>query len=616
MIANDLLIPVKKCRALPGVFRWPADAVLASPSVADALPLAALQTDLAELSVDARIVWNAFGPAALRVRRTPEIADPEAYRLVIAPDGISILAGGDAGAYYGVQTLRDLLALHGRRLPACRIDDWPDYRRRGVYHDCARGKLPTIPTLKALIERLARWKINELQLYIVDAFTFMRHPAIGAGYDRFTPGELLDLQEHCRRHHIRFVGSHATFGHMENILALPQYRRLGELPGYRGHPGGTTLYPLDPGSLRLVGELYEEFVPLFDAVDFNATCDEPWELGKGRSRPAAARRGVARLYRDFLLHVHALCRKHGKRMNVWADIVMAHPGLLKDFPKDIVMLNWDYDVEGLRMRRSTEVVAAGHPLVVCPGTNAWGSFGCRLAMGMRNIAMTAGTGLANGAEGLLNTDWGDNGHVNTLAISLHNLAYGAAHSWNHKATRMAGFTRRFCRHTFGTRDNLLAESVTALGGILEATGHPYANWTIPFRMFDQPLAAALDPAPWRPREFARGLDPARLEAHAESLSALRWPSPATARNRFEAEMLRQFGLASETDALACRRAGYVIRRFHGATPSPAERARLRRDTMHLAGHIETNWIRTNRPARLCEVLGRLSAIAAEYRETV
>ncbi|MHC4761311.1 MAG: hypothetical protein ACYS9H_08215, partial [Planctomycetota bacterium] len=38
----------------------------------------------------------------------------------------------------------------------------------------------------------------------------------------------------------------------EKILSLPAYRHLGEMPGFRGYPGGTCLCPTDPGSIKLI----------------------------------------------------------------------------------------------------------------------------------------------------------------------------------------------------------------------------------------------------------------------------------------------------------------------------------------------------------------------------
>ncbi len=298
----DFLIPPQRVRPVGGWLVWPRVARLCSARFADALPLSQLAEDLRRhAGVRCEIAWGAAGPAAVRVHRDPTVQGAEAYRLEISRKGVTVTASADAGAYYGIQTLRELVAVHRTRILCCQIEDWPDFGRRGVYLDCARGKVPTAATLKALVERLARWKVNELQLYIKNNFTWQAHPLIGRGFGRFTPEELLEVQEHARGHHVRFVPSLASFSHMELILALPAYRHLAELPGAMGWRGGTTLCPTDPRALRLVEELYREFVPLFEAEDFNVCCDETWELGKGRSRRQAARRGVGRLYLDFLL---------------------------------------------------------------------------------------------------------------------------------------------------------------------------------------------------------------------------------------------------------------------------------------------------------------------------
>ncbi|MCD4699929.1 MAG: family 20 glycosylhydrolase, partial [Phycisphaerae bacterium] len=399
---------MRKCRRLSGSFTFGGSVGLQSGLDADRLPMKQLRDHLSDLCVRARIALSAR-IAEVGIVGDPCISGDEAYRLTIRPYVIEILSSAAAGAYYAIQTLRELLTIHGKTTPAMQIDDAPNLARRGVYHDCSRGKVPKIKTLRALIERLARWKINELQLYVENTFTFAGHPDIGRGYSPFTPDDILAIQDHCKKHHIRLVGSLTSFGHMEKILMLPKYRHLAELPGHNGWPGGTTLCPSDPGSIKLLRDMYAEFLPLFEADDFNVCCDEPWELGKGRSKNRAEKIGVGRVYLDFILKIHKLCRKYGKRMNMWADIVLEHPEIIPLIPKDIVMLNWDYDLDGKRIRRTKEITDAGLSVVCCPGTHGWQSHGSGLAVSMVNVAAFARTARRNGAEGFLNTDWGDFG---------------------------------------------------------------------------------------------------------------------------------------------------------------------------------------------------------------
>ena len=612
------MVPVKYSRRLGGRFVFQQSALLVGNEEADRLPLRQLARDLAGLGISGRIRLRPPGneAPAIRVLRDSRVTDPEGYELMVRPSGIELRARTAAGAYYGVQTLRELLALHGRTLPALSIRDWPDLRRRAVYHDCSRGKVPKVRTICELVERLARWKINELQLYIENTFRFRRHPAIGVGYSPFTAQDITRIQAHCKRHHVRLVGSLASFGHMEKILVLPEYRHLAELPELdAAYPRGD-LCPTDPRSIRFLAELYEEFLPLFEAEDFNACCDETSHIGTGRSRRRAERIGVGRLYLEFVLKIRRLCLKHGKRMNIWGDIVLAHPELIPEIPKDVVMLNWDYNPNGRRIDRTNEFAEAGLPLMCCPGTNGWQSHGTRMAQANANITKFARLARQYGAEGLLNTDWGDYGHRNTLGVSLHGFALGAACAWG--GARLEGrglgrFTRSFTFHVFGDRAGRLAEALRTLGAW--PGSQLYHALIEPFDQNGDPQS----------RHFAVG-GPGRILGHRtiaspnlkspavrrrlEVVRSLRFAAPKPAQE-FEALALEEFELARRMDLLACRRI-LAGRQLLGGGGVPARELRaIGRDMEALAEDFARLWRRRNRPSRLRDNLAAMRAASAE-----
>ena len=594
-----LLIPVKKVTFQGGYFRWPVHSVLASCHATDALPLKQLKSDLANRSLKSSIIRNACDPAALRIYRDGKILNHEAYRLNVSADGVEVFAGADAGAYYAVQTLRDLVTIYGNVLPLCRIDDEPDFRRRGIYHDCSRGKVPKVKTLKELVERLGRWKINELQLYVENVFTFKKHPDIGKGYSPFTSGQIASLQKHCKKHHIRLVGSLASFGHFEKILSLPQYTGLGEMGGFRGFPGGTTLCPTDRDSIRLVDELYSEFVPLFEAKDFNVCCDETWELGKGRSKRKADRVGVGRVYLDFLLKIHRLCAKYGKRMNVWADIVLKHPELLKELPKDIVLLNWEYEQDGANIGRTREIANSGMEVVVCPGTSGWLTHGSRMGNSMDNVAKFAKEGRKYGGEGLLNTDWGDQGHRNFLGVSLHSFAHGAAHSWNGKGVDDGKFTENFCYHFFGQKTQRMARSMRLSGNTYITCGGIRPNQSLLYPCFVEPL---LPDAPLP----ESSIDMVKIVGLRKIINQLSdgkiWPALPRSVGSFERTTLRELKLAARMDCLASKRAlaGQALRK--GKYTKTSELRGLSREMHKVSADFKELWMLRNKVSRLSENL--------------
>ena len=549
------------------------------------------------------------GRANLVIRATGRAKLPrEGYRLTATSSGVEIEAADAAGEFYAQQTIRELAALGS---PACRIEDWPDFSRRGVYLDCARGKVPTVATLKSLVEQLARWKINELQLYIKNAFTWRKHPAISVGFSPFTPDDLRAVQEHCRQYHIRFVPSLAGLSHMELTLTLPQYRSLAELPGALGWPGGTTLCPVDPGAIKLMRDLYAEFLPIFSALDFNAGCDEPWELGRGRSRRRVQRLGKGRVYLDFLLQLHRLCQPHGKRMNVWGDIVMEHPELLRDLPKDIVMLHWEYSATSDRIKRTAEFAAAGVPVMVCPGTGAWQSHGSRLANAIGNVANFAAMGRKCGAVGLLNTDWGDYGNRNLLGVSWHGYAHGAAHSWNGAAVNDATFTQTFTFHTFSDGDGRLAAALRQLGSadddmvlyhaLVEPVRLPAARF---IQRFQPPSIVSHYPE----------LFPERISQVAAPVAPIRWPAIPRALAEFERTALSEYRLAARMNTLAALRA-QLGQRFRAGRSLPTHQFRAWADEMRdVLDEFAGLWRRSNRPARLADNLKLMRWAAQEMDE--
>jgi hypothetical protein len=604
-VNKQLLIPLQRYQVSRGRFTWPASVNLASPSSADVLPLSQLASQLRGPGRRVTIERNAFGQATVRIRRDSAGKLPrEGYRLSIAPGAMEIVAADDAGAYYAVATLREL-ADRGRSVGAAVIEDWPVFRRRGVYLDCSRGKVPTLQRLRDVVNLLAGWKVNELQLYIENVFQFHRHPQIGRGYSPFSPADLLEIQDYCRQRHIRFVGSLASFGHMERILRLGEYMHLSET----GDRWGSTLCPTDPASIGFLSELYEEFVPLFEAVDFNACGDEPWDLGKGRSKRRCEKMGVGQVYLEFLLKIRRLCQQHGKRLNVWGDIVLEHGDLLDRWPKDVVMLNWDYQRRGQRIARTREITDAGLEVVVCPGTNAWGSHGCRMELGMDNIANFAAEGVRCKAAGLLNTDWGDGWHRNMLAVSLHNLAWGAAQSWRPGHMDHKAFTERFCRAAFPGIGPVLAGAIRRLGGTDDALGLPDAN-SSPFYNHALTPLKQLVIAGQDLGAFLDGLSQPKAAAWVESLGAIRWPQAPAG---FARQMMQEFELATRQEHLAVARLALAGWMRTGRQPARRELLSLARQTDDLSRQFQKVWLLGNRPSRLVEILKRLRASAKEYR---
>ena len=247
-----------------------------------------------------------------------------------------------------------------------------------------------------------------------------------------TADEVRELDLFCAMHGIDLVPNQNSFGHLERWLVKPEYNHLAELPrggaplpwgGFKKDP--TTLCPTDPASLEFLAGLYDELLPNFESRLFNIGCDETFDLlGEGRSAAAVKEKGEGRVYLEFLLKVAELVRKRGKRPMFWGDVILRHPELVPELPKDLIALDWGYEGNHPFMDEAAKFAAAGLDFYVCPGTSSWNSLAGRVENMRENMIAAERAGHLHGARGFMVTDWGDGGHWQPLAASLPGLILG------------------------------------------------------------------------------------------------------------------------------------------------------------------------------------------------
>ncbi len=407
----------------------------------------------------------------------PTVA-PQGYSLEIATTGITLATADPAGEFYGRMTLRQLAREHDGRLPVGTIRDWPDLAERGVMLDVSRDKVPTMPTLLALVDRLAEWKFNHIELYAEHTFAYADHEEVWRDASPFTPTEIDELDAFCRDRHIALVPNQNCLGHMNRWLAHERYRDLAMDPagyvmmGMRRPP--STIEPTNPASLALVRSLFEELLPHFSDPRFvNLGLDEPWEMPATR-------------FDDYLTWVQtlrALPELAGRALVIWGDILAGHPERLADLPPGIIVCEWGYDAGHPWTARLDALARAGIPRWVAPGTSSWLTILGRTTNMRANISEAIAAALAHGATGMLTTDWGDNGHVQCPAVSDPGLAFSAALAWCRESNQDLDLAGALSEHCYEDPSGELARIVLGLGDVylrLEPQVWNVASFALPF----------------------------------------------------------------------------------------------------------------------------------------
>jgi len=184
---------------------------------------------------------NMFNSRVIRFSINDSIKDSEAYRITISEKTLLVEAKDDKGAFYAVQTLRQLLPAtfeNGKynqqsvSLDLLKIEDAPEYAYRGFMLDVARHFF-SVDEVKHVIDLLAIYKINTLHMHLTDdqgwRIEIKSWPNLTvhgskssvknqkAGF--YTQEDYIEIQDYASKHCITIIPEVDLPGHTNAALA-------------------------------------------------------------------------------------------------------------------------------------------------------------------------------------------------------------------------------------------------------------------------------------------------------------------------------------------------------------------------------------------------------------
>jgi len=321
----------------------------------------------------------------------------ESYRLTVRATGVTITAHAPAGLFYGVQTLRQLIAVAGpdgrRRIPGVDIRDRPRFAYRGMHLDVSRHFFP-VSFIERYIDLLARYKLNTFHWHLTDdqgwRIEIRRYPrltAVGAWrretmvekhFDPYvgdgvphggfySQDDIRHVVAYARRRHVTIIPEIEMPGHAKAALAA--YPELACTPGpftVRTTWGvdEDVLCPTERTFAFLEGVL-TEVVELFPGPYVHIGGDEVpktrWERSSEMLELMQREhlRDQAELQSWFIRRIEGLLAAHGRRLIGWDEILEG--GLA---PEATVM-SWRGTAGGVTAAR------LGHDAIMSPGSHLY-----------------------------------------------------------------------------------------------------------------------------------------------------------------------------------------------------------------------------------------------------
>jgi hypothetical protein len=318
---------------------------------------------------------------------------PEGYVLRVDANVVFIAGSDDRGAFYGVQSLRQLAeAENGQvRFHAVEVRDWPDKPFRGV--TIYMPGRANIPFFKRFVrDFMALYKYNTLILEMNASMRFDRHPELNSGWldfvrdnlygrHNYPPGalhgrepnsthydtadgdilekaEVADLANWVKRYHIELVPELPSFTHSYYLLST--HKDLAEVPGEKWPD---TYCPSNPKSYELLFDVYDEYIDLLKPKMVHAGHDELF-MPVGLC-PLCKDKDIDERFGEDVKKIHDYLARKGVKMAIWGDMLlqgvrgtglkkgtykdgtvyyspggMTHEQVARLIPKDVLLFNW------------------------------------------------------------------------------------------------------------------------------------------------------------------------------------------------------------------------------------------------------------------------------------
>jgi hypothetical protein len=251
----------------------------------------------------------------------------QGYLLRITPEKVEVMGNADAGLFYGVQSLLQLLRRNEAGdlvVPECEIRDWPSLQLRFVHWDTKHNQ-KRIETLKRLIDWHALFKVNMISFEMEDKYEYPSHPVIGAP-GAYTKEQMQDLTRYALERHIQIVPNVQAPAHMGYVLKHKEFAHL------KSDNSNYMACMCDPETNKLIFDMYQDMIEATPGVKyFHVSTDEMYYAGicqKCKAPYNEVNRSLA--WVQFAKEAHDWLAKRGRTMIAWVEYPL--------LPKDIALL--------------------------------------------------------------------------------------------------------------------------------------------------------------------------------------------------------------------------------------------------------------------------------------
>lgn len=307
------------------------------------------------------------GTIVFKIDSVKAFTSPEGYILDINNGYVTITARGQAGLFYGTQTLAQLIEDARDQkiaIPACTITDYPDVDYRAIHLDL-KHHLDSLSYYYDMMDRLADVKVNAVMIEFEDKLKYERSPAVGASH-AISISDFEALSNYAHERNIEISPLVQGLGHASFILKHPEFKELRD-----DSTSDWSFDPLNPATYDVQFNLYRDAIQATPHGKYlHVGGDEVGKLGMSERAKKSGLKPIE-LQMHWLTMVCNFAKEHGRIPIFWDDMVFKLSNLYRTtydrdmpraevdklwkeneqllneninlFPKNCVYMRWNYD---------------------------------------------------------------------------------------------------------------------------------------------------------------------------------------------------------------------------------------------------------------------------------
>ena len=305
------------------------------------------------------------------------------------------------------------------------------FEKIGLMVDCSRNAVPTVETLKTLINLLEKMGYNRLELYTEDTYEIKGRPYFGYLRGRYTGAEIKETDAYAASKGIELTPCIQVLAHVNQIFRWPAFDNARDC--------NDILLADEPETYKLIEDMFAALAENFTSRNVNIGCDEAHMVGLGKFLDRFGYQDRFEIINRHIGRVLEIARKYGFKCAMWSDMYfrLACGGayynadkpipadVLARVPADITLIYWDYyhtDTE-----HYDKMFAAhnkfGRNVEFAGGVWKWTGFAPDNAYSIKTSEAAVAAARKQKIRTVMTTAWGDDGAEASLFSILPALFY-------------------------------------------------------------------------------------------------------------------------------------------------------------------------------------------------